>query len=213
MIKVNGIVQFLIVEKELIKYGQLNETIINDIPWQLGKQFRIDDRSVQSGIDYYALTWENRRINLDTVIAPLGNVVTGVRFALIDGVLSIGIRANRFDFLTGKVDADGVWMLSDVAERSVLHLNGLDVPSSTPRKSVRNTAPNLVAEFTPTDVTKDAAQHTVPFLDNSVSEPKHSVPLSGLGLYYKSQPGFGGFVAPQVVIYDFEPYISPPDEF
>lgn len=40
-------------------------------------------------------------LHLDTVIAPLGTVMAGVRFDLFDGVLSIGLRANSFNFLTG----------------------------------------------------------------------------------------------------------------
>lgn len=213
LIKVNGIIQFLIIEKQLIKYGQLNDTRTDDIPWTLGEQFSIDHRSAKSGTDYHALTWDHRRINLDTVIAPLGRVVTGVRFGLVNEVLSIEIRANDFDFLTGKVEANGTWICSNITERKMLRLQRPDVSTSTPIKSIRNNEPNLLAEFMPTDIVKDAAQHTVPFFDNLVSEPKHSVPLSGIGLYHKTQPGYGGFIAPQVVVYNFEPYISPPDEF
>lgn len=213
-IKVDGIVQFLIVEQELIKYGQLNDTADNnDLPWKLGDQFSLNDRTVRSGVDFHALTWENRRINLDTIVVPQGRVVTGVKFCLIDGVLSLAVRSNSFIFETGKINDDATWNTNEVTTRQTLRLDRPDASIRTPIKSVRNNQPNLVVEFKPTDVEKDAAQHTVPYLDSLMAQPKHAVPLSGIGLYHKNQPGFGGFIAPQVIVYNFEPYISPPDGF
>lgn len=52
---------------------------------------------------------------------------------------------------------------------------------------------NQFIEFTNTGFVQDAAQRTVPFIDiqDVVSDPP--VPLSGIGIYYKGQDGYGGF--------------------
>lgn len=215
LIKLNNVIQFLIIERQLIKYGQLveipNESTGN--MWTLGDQMNVKSKASKPGIDYHAVTFENRFINLDTVIAPLGNIVTGVRFALIDGVLSIQTRVNGFNYETGAIDPDYVWLSSNATERKPLELDRPDWPLRTLRKSIRNDEENLVAKFIPTDLVKDGAQHVVPFIDSLIVEPKYYAPLAGLGLYYKDQPGYGGFIAPQIVTYDFEPYITAPEEF
>lgn len=43
---------------------------------------------------------------------------------------------------------------------------------------------------------------TVPFIDTQGVEASDPKPLSGAGIYYKSSPGYGGFIAPLIVLYD-----------
>lgn len=62
-------------------------------------------------------------------------------------------------------------------------------------------------QFQPTDIDKDAAQTTVPFLDATKLEA--NVPLSGIGLYYKSTYGYGGFIGPKLIVFDSAKYITP----
>lgn len=213
LIKINQVIQFLIIEKELIKYGQLNASSEATESWKFGDEVDISSRSSRLAIDYHKLTWENRVINLDTVTAPMGKILTGVRFGLINGIISLQIRANSFDYSTGRIYPGNVWLSSDATERKKLVLDRPDVSTKTTKKSERFNDSNLVVEFVATDMFKDAAQHTVPFFDNLVVEPQHVTPLAGVGLYYKGQPGYGGFIAPQLVVYDFEPYITTPEEF
>lgn len=41
-----------------------------------------------------------------------------------------------------------------------------------------------------------------------ISQPP--VPLAGIGIYHKGRPGYGGFIAPKLMTYDFTPHIQQP---
>jgi hypothetical protein len=75
-------------------------------------------------------------------------------------------------------------------------------------KSLPISSPNTFVKFTHSDMGKDAAQTTVPFLDaqNVVNNPP--VPLEGIGIFLKGQDGFGGFIAPKVKTFDYGPYVQ-----
>lgn len=102
--------QFIIGESTLLPYGKLNTTIAyengdaNANNRYVGHpEFSMDSAGVQNGVDYHTLSYKNRKINLDTVLAPAGQVVTGVRFHVLnDGTLTIQIRATDFDYETGE---------------------------------------------------------------------------------------------------------------
>lgn len=102
-------IQFLIGESTLLPYGKLNTTITNAFGdtnannrYVGHPEFSIDSADVKNGIDYHTLTYSKRKINLDTVQAPAGHIITGVRFhALDDGTLTIQARATAFDYKTG----------------------------------------------------------------------------------------------------------------
>lgn len=110
--KRNRMLQFTIAESTLLPYGKLNTTIVNDDDDQnvnannryvTHPEWTIDTPGIKNGVDYHTLTYENRAINLDAVIAPAGKVITGIRFhALDDKTLTIQIRATDFDYETGK---------------------------------------------------------------------------------------------------------------
>lgn len=65
-------------------------------------------------------------------------------------------------------------------------------------------------KFTYTDMDKDGAQTTVPFIDIQEVTSKPPVPLSGVGIYHKGRDGFGGFLAPKLITYDFTSHVSVP---
>lgn len=62
-------------------------------------------------------------------------------------------------------------------------------------------------QFRPTDRVKDAGQQTVPFLDALPVGGKAS-PISGAGLYFKGLDGFGGYIAPVLIDYNAESFIT-----
>lgn len=102
-------IQLIIAESTLLPYGKLNTIIaqengdLNANNRYVGHpEFSITDADVKNGVDYHTLTYEKRSINLDTVVAPAGKIVTGVRFhALDDGTLTIQIRCTDFDYVAG----------------------------------------------------------------------------------------------------------------
>jgi len=94
--------------------------------------------------------------------------------------------------------------------RKKISLKDAHVPTRSSVPSIPYPSDNQYIEFTNTGFDQDAAQTTVPYIDiqEVVSEPM--VPLSGIGVYYKSRDGYGGFLAPKIITYDFTPYVQVP---
>lgn len=110
--KRNRLIQFVIAESTLQPYGQIDTTIKNadgetsaltNDRFVTHEEFDINGGGIKDGIDYHTLTYANRLINLDTVTAPPGKLITGIRFhATNDGRLALQIRATDFNYVTGK---------------------------------------------------------------------------------------------------------------
>lgn len=83
-----------------------------------------------------------------------------------------------------------------------------DIPILSPARSLRTSKTNQYIRFTYTDKWKDAAQTTVPFIDTQPVTAK--VPLAGIGIIHKGRRGYGGFIAPSIVTYDFKNHIKIP---
>lgn len=109
-----------------------------------------------------------------------------------------------FFFCSGQLKSldKSIWMSNDVKQHNELLLNEPDQPIRAYQPLDPNWTPNQFVKFGPTDRTKDAGQVTVPFLDGTFVEG-NPVLLSGIGLYYKGQPNFGGFIAPYLIAFDF----------
>lgn len=204
--KRNGLVQFAISERQLSAFGNVDTAHI-EYPWKLADQFVPMDNQSQEGIDYHTLTYENRSLNLDTIVAPAGRIVTGVRFKTnTKGHLQLEVRFTEFDGITGHLINLGgsVWLSNANGGQSRINTDNLDIPTKATKPSKANTKENSYVRFGPTHKKVDLSQTTVPFIDGIKVEPKLPAPLSGVGLYYKGQSGFGGFVAPKIVLYNFD---------
>ncbi|XP_031621010.1 uncharacterized protein LOC116339329 [Contarinia nasturtii] len=216
--KRNRMIQFLIGESILLPYGKLNTTITHETGdlnvnnrYVGHPEFSIDSNDVRNGIDFHTLTYEKRSINLDSVLAPAGKLVTGVRFHVLDdGVLTIQIRCTDFDYQTGKLKNldKSIWIHNDVKLHREILLDEPDHPIRGTRPLEPDWTPNQFIKFQPSDIGKDAAQVTVPFLDGTFVEGISTL-LTGIGLYYKGQPHFGGAIAPYLVAFDFGSLINP----
>lgn len=104
------------------------------------------------------------------------------------------------------------WLSSDntensigKAKRSEIRLTWPHVPTKTRKPSLPLSQPNSFIKFTHSDIGKDAAQNTVPFLDSQ--EVSAEAALQGVGLYFKGQNGYGGFIAPKIETLDLSSYI------
>lgn len=164
---------------------------------------------VQEGSDYHTLTYENRGVTLDTVTAPPGHVVTGVRFAIIDNRLSVQIRATEVNLKDGTLQSlsESIWVSNSPKEVKQFKLNGHKLSTKAPNSAEPTDIEDAYLEFGPTDINDDLSQYTIPFIDGFAVEPKIPTLLAGIGLYHKGQPGYGGFLAPKLVVYKFEPII------
>lgn len=103
--------QLMITESVLQPFGQINTTTTYDSDGKVtpyyrfvtNDEFQITDANVKDGVDYHKLTWKKRGIDLDSVMAPLNKVVTGVRFNLGDNSrLALQILATDFNYETGR---------------------------------------------------------------------------------------------------------------
>ncbi len=166
-----------------------------------------DDRPILiEDKDFVTVTWSNRSIALTSAMIP-GNdhVLTGVRFRKKFGKIGIEIRATRCDFEKGMlIDIENSFWIGSINGKITMTeivLDRPDVPTKSLEKSKVFPSNNKFIKFQPSDMDKDAAQSTVPYLDTTTVSAY--VPLSGVGLYYKSTNGYGGFIAPKLITFDF----------
>lgn len=200
--KRNGVVQFAIAERQLNAFGHVDSTHI-EYAWKLGDHFVPNDNSSRDGTDYHTLSWEQRYLNLDTIIGPKGCLVTGVRFRKnSNGHLLLEVRFTEYNEITGKlVNLDGSFWLSNVdGGKHRINTDNMDIPTKSNKPSIPNFKENSYIRFGPTHKKIDLSQRTVPFIDGLKVESGKPAPLSGIGLYYKGQSGYGGFVAPKLVL-------------
>lgn len=88
-----------------------------------------------------------------------------------------------------------------------MHLKKPDVPTRSTLPSVPDSKTDQYIKFTNTDMDRDAAQTTVPFVDAQPVTSLVPVPLSGAGIFHKGRDYFGGFVAPKIITYDYSKHM------
>lgn len=162
-------------------------------------------RDGRNGIDYHTLTRVQRSINLDTITLPLHQVVTGIRFQLKDeNRLGVEIRATDFDYETGKLAnlEKSQWIAGTNGERTEFLIDNPDSPTRTTNLQDPYETTHKFVVFRATDIKKDLAQTTVPFIETVNIEANEPRPLSGVGLYYKGEAGFGGYIAVKLISHD-----------
>ncbi|KAH8310386.1 hypothetical protein KR044_001039 [Drosophila immigrans] len=218
-VKKNRIFHLQIQQGQLLPRGGINESTVE---WKPVDDYKIDDVNVTEGVDYHALSNEKRRINLDEVIYPYGRtlIVTGLDFSVRRGRLRLRVLFSIYHFEEGRINGyyarEGEEHLtrhsianSDI-ENKRLDIDNLDLPTRSLHKSQPLSKDQHYVEFVNTGMEQDAAQTTIPFIDlqDVVSNPP--VPLAGIGIYYKSSPGYGGFIAPKIISYHFPAYVRMP---
>lgn len=183
--------------------------------WRSGPLFEVNDNRSRNGVEYHALTFDDRSVNLDTIVAPIGQVVTGVRLHKNSaGRLHLEIRATDVDVASGKLInlEKSIWLSNPSGGKHRINTDLSDLSVRTPRPSVPSRQEDAFIRFGPTHNRIDVSQRTVPFIESMKIQPRVLTPLSGIGLYHKGQPGFGGFLATKLVVYNFEPHIEKVDK-
>ncbi|XP_062125982.1 uncharacterized protein LOC133838771 [Drosophila sulfurigaster albostrigata] len=222
-VKKNRIIHLQIQQGQLLPRGAINESTVE---WKPIDDYKIDDFNVTEGVDYHAMSYENRRINLDDITYKYGRIflVTGVRFGVKGGRLRLEVSHGIYWFEKGELNSYNIKGHQEhVKEIQILSLRGifdyeheklnidnLNVPTRSTHSSEPLSKENQYVEFVNTGIEKDAAQSTIPFLDMQDVASNPPVPLSGVGLYYKSSPGYGGFIAPRIISYDIADYVRLP---
>lgn len=211
LVKNNRVFHFQIEQGEVTSKG-LNKS---ELDWKSVDGFSTNGRNVQEGQDFLKLAWNQRAIDLDDLVAPPGYVLTGVSFRNIGGHLNLIMRATPIDIRTGKLRPEGsIWIDNPNTPNSrnprvKLNLDKPDISTRTIASSIPDSQPDMYMEFTNTDFEADAAQTTVPFIDIQYLAPDPPILLSGVGIFHKGQPNYGGFIALKVYTYDFSHVIAP----
>lgn len=176
--------------------------------WKTAAPFHIGDPDIEEGVDYHQLSWKKRSVDLDTLI-DLERVVTGVRFRVVDSHLRLEVRVTDFDYQTGQLKdlRHSKWIGNNFRPKRQLVPVRPDLPTRTTKKSMPFLGDNVYINFQPSDIEKDAAQSTIPFIDATPLEA--ATPLAGVGLHYKTSLGAGGFIAPKLIVFDSGLYITP----
>ncbi|KAL9877999.1 chemokine-like protein orion isoform 1-T1 [Glossina fuscipes fuscipes] len=214
--KQNRVFHLQIQEGELSPRGVINKT---SLAWKPVENYTLYEKGVHNNRDYYTLSYGARSIDLDDILTDDHTfVVTGVRFRVMGAHLNLEARLTEFNFETGKLvrpESNSFWKSNDNTDvsgdrRAKIVLNEPDMPTRTKAKSIPDSRHNQYIEFGPSSMRKDAGQSTVPFIDTQDVVSYPSVPLAGIGIYHKGRPGYGGFLAPKLLTYDFTPHIQPP---
>ncbi|XP_060650928.1 uncharacterized protein LOC132787692 [Drosophila nasuta] len=216
-VKKNRVFHIQIQQGQLLPRGAINESTLEWVPVD---DYKINDANITEGVDYYAMSYENRRINLDETIFEHDRIfiVTGVRFHVFKNYLGLKVYFSRHNFVDGKVrgykeedekyiDLTMMYEYNPGFQSEELNIDNLDLPTSSKENSQPLSKNKQYLKFVNTGLEADAGQTTIPFIDiqDVVSNPP--VPLAGLGIYYKSSPGSGGFVAPKVISFDYAAYV------
>lgn len=210
LVKQKRIFQLEISQRTLKPYAQVD--ISETDTWKPSKFVDIEE-SIQN-IDYFALSYENRSINLDSVELQPTKVVTGVRFSHHNGHIALQVHSTEFDFPTGRLHPEkSEWMTHDNNFRGS-HEIILINRSSPLRKLDENvvftalTGAHGYMKFKPTDLESDLGQTTIPIIETQQLEPTNLAALSGIGLVLKNyetvtsyKDGTGGIIAPKLIAY------------
>lgn len=163
----------------------------------------------------YTMSYEQRSVDLDTLVAPEGHVLTGIKLRNIGGHLNLEIQVTPMDFTTGNALSDrSTWIANDntpatLSPRTLVPIIMPDVPTKWHGQNKVDSTTDQFIQFDSTSAHEDVAQTTIPFIDSQSVAPNPATWLSGAGLYHKGQIGYGGFLGLKVSTYDFSRHLVP----
>ncbi|KAK0179591.1 hypothetical protein PV327_005329 [Microctonus hyperodae] len=170
---------------------------------------------------YSSLAEVSGQLYIDDVMLPPKHVVTGVRFASRQNSPAgffLEVHGTPFDIQTGKLQPkDGTWFISgnwEFSKRPDYERDRIKIKMDIPTNPTKckgynyNRETNQFVQFHHSDVREDAGQSTVPFIDAQPVEIYPSFPLGGIGLFYRSQFGCGGYIAPRLFAIDITQYVD-----
>lgn len=194
-------IQLVVAERELLPFGKVIDTLRRSHPWKIDSSDLLRDGT--NGVDYFTLTKEHRSINLDTIRFSSDTIVTGVKLQVYQNRLHLQVRGTKFNFETGKLNTDepSVW-IKNGNDHTKLELLEPDAPTRTKNIQEIFDSRHRFIEFRSSDIKKDLAQVTVPYIETVRLEASEPRPLSGVGLYYKGQEGFGGYIAINLIAHE-----------
>jgi len=180
----------------------------------------ISEESLINNSDIFTMYYEKRALDLDSLSAPEGYVLTGLKLRSIGGHLNLEVQATPIEFASGTLAPEkSIWIANDNTPasdkpRKLLPIVLPDIPTRLIGKNAVDGFDDEYIQFDTTSAHKDAQQTTVPYLDAQSVVVGPATWLSGAGLYHKGRVGFGGFVGLSLETYNFSSHLLPgnPDE-
>ncbi|XP_008546738.1 uncharacterized protein LOC103570689 [Microplitis demolitor] len=179
-------------------------------------RWNTDDRSYtrENHPNYAVLSETLRSFNMDDILLPDGEFVTGVKFEkLDDNYFSLVIQGTEM-YDSNNLISIGQTSLrypqnSEVARISI-DLMDLITPLEIKEQTYEmSESGSHYVGLTRSGWSDTYGSHaTIPFLDMQPIDLSPAVPLGGLGLFYKSQPDYGGFLAFKHISPKFMHFIS-----
>lgn len=163
LVKHQQIIHLVISERQLKQNGGLFPAERSSTTWISNYNFKVNDTDVSEGYDYHTITPRNSAIDLDVLKVPSGHVLTGVRFRVVRDHLRFEIRATPFNYETGQLEknkARSVWIGNNEQSKKRIFEPNTDVPTRSPKLSMRYRNPDYYIEFGYTSIEKDIAQTT-----------------------------------------------------
>nr|ACM40897.1 putative cysteine endopeptidase [Culicoides nubeculosus] len=127
-------------------------------------------------------------------------VVTGVKFADIEGNLALGVKFTLFEISTGKLLPEQKWVFNSFSKNLLnYHKHGHRPIEYTDNIPTAQTKLGLI-QFEHSHLHDDVGQSTVPFVDLQPINSNETA-LSGVGLHLRGRKSSGGFIAPTLTTY------------
>ncbi|XP_015122381.1 uncharacterized protein LOC107044846 [Diachasma alloeum] len=166
--------------------------------------------------DYVVLTRFYNFIDLDDFVEQRDAIVTGVKFGLSEYCtggkhVKLQLEYSKFNFSSGELKSREGFQSSSTCHRQKISIADTDSPLNQRKPRDQNTVDSKVnsyVSFTWSSFKRDVGQTTLPLLDSQPVESKPSAPLSGVGLFYKSSPGYGGFLGFKIHTLNYGRYME-----
>ncbi|XP_049817675.1 uncharacterized protein LOC126264314 [Aethina tumida] len=199
LVKKNRVFFIQIQEGELGTYGA-----ISNRNWVPVEDVNVTNRSFKNNIHYITLNSNRRSLNLKPKILKDNYVVTGIKFEFVHNQIQLNVRGTFYNASNGQLmENKQIW--SEPAQvGNELILDKPDVPTkdrliiSNKDLRKRTDKGNNFVKFTHSDIEKDVAQTTIPYIDTQEVTSTFGL-LQGVGLIHKGNKGFGGFIAPLLI--------------
>ncbi|KAL1497449.1 hypothetical protein ABEB36_008421 [Hypothenemus hampei] len=207
-IKKNRILHLQIQEGKLLSHGYIDQSTVH---WVDVDDFKITDEDITSGQDFFTMSFGDASMTMDEIEVKTLHVVTGVQLKIVDNSVQLSLHVTPFNWLTGTLNLTESFQIFDSPsnKRTKFNIKNADVPILTTDPSkMHESAGEKYVEFTHTDFGKDMAQTTIPFIDIQEVASSPAVPLAGVGIYYKGNNGYGGFIAPRITTYDYSKHLN-----
>ncbi|KAF7987386.1 hypothetical protein HCN44_003148 [Aphidius gifuensis] len=161
----------------------------------------VQDRSMTSTVKIGTKTI----FSLEDAVLPIGYGLKGKKLFYLALTFvnneTIGLKIWGIPLIPGDNNTEEIEITKLSNDGEKIEMNEPDQSEYSPENFLIS-EPGQQIQLQQTDEIKDAAQTTVPYLDIQDVESNPSQPLAGVGIYYKGNHGFGGFIGIRIFVID-----------